>query len=366
MGVAAALLAGATILPASHSADAVTRSTGATTYPVRTHQNLVYAKSPAGSALTANVDSPIGDAKTAPVLIIIHGGGFNSGDKQGEAPYAEAMASVGFVTVNVNYTLATKTGAGYPVQVQEIQHAIQWTESYVYKYGGNPRKIALLGFSAGGYLAAEGALYDYNLPGQPIKAVVTLSAPLNLSALDQLLRARVAACGSSPTCPQVPQAPEVSAFAPLFEYLGCPKGSCSANLIRAASPSSHIKNNDPPFLIYNSANELIPRSQATDMGAALHAAGVSEKVVIVPGTQHGEAYLPEVDTDILTYLDKRLGLSQSVLQVSSTQSGSSGALTTLVVCCAVIIAASLSIALLAVRRRTAGRRNGGTSPMGGR
>lgn len=366
MGTATALLASVSILPASHAIATSTHAAVTSTYPVRTHHNLAYGPTVHGSALTADVDSPVGDAEKSPVLIIIHGGGFNSGDKQGEAPYAEAMASVGFVTVNVNYTLATKNGAGYPVQIQEIQQAIRWTISHVSRYGGNPRQLALIGFSAGGYLAAMAGLYENTLPGRPIKAVVTLSAPLDLPALDQLLRARLAACGQQPSCPQVPQAPLLSAFGTLFEFLGCPKGNCSTNLIRAASPTSRITRSDPDFLIFNSADELIPRSQATDMGAELRKTGVSEQVVIVPGSQHGEAYLPNVDASILKYLDLRFGLSKSTLPVIRAQSGSSGALTALVICCAIVIAGSLSLGLLAARRRTARHSNGDTAPMAGR
>jgi len=362
MGVAAALLAGASILPANHAAAAFA-------YSVRTHQNLVYGQSAHGSALTANVESPVGDAKQAPVVIVVHGGGWNSGDKKDEVPYAEAMTSEGFVTVNVNYTLSSAEAPGYPDQIQEIQQAITWTIAHARQYGGDPNQIVLVGFSAGAYLSAMAALRDSNLPGHPIKAVVTLSAPFDFPVVQAMLRQRVAMCGYSPSCPQDKQDPPqdtLAAFATMYDFLGCPTGNCSSQLLRAASPVTHVTTSAPPFLIFNSSDELIPSSQATDMADALKAAGVPEQVVIVPGSQHGEAYLPEVDGTILNYLDQRVGLPPSSLPASGTQPGSSGAMTALIICCAVLIAASLSVVLLAVRRRTARHSNGDTAPMAGR
>jgi acetyl esterase len=344
------IAATASLLAAVSAPLAVSSASAASTYPLRVHQNVVYGKSTQGTPLTADIYSPASDAGPSPMVVMIHGGGFNSGDKQGDTPYAESMASIGFVVVNVNYTLATPTLAGYPEQVQEMQSALRWSIAHARQYQGNPAKVSLVGFSAGGYLATMAGLLDANLPGRPVKAVVTLSAPLDFPALDQLLRARVAACGYRTSCAQMPQA-QLSAFGTLFEFLGCPKGKCSPQLIQQASPTTHVTPNAPDFLIFNSADELIPRSQATAMGTALKAAGVPESVVIVPGTQHGEAYLPSVSPAILNYLDRQVGLPQSGVPASPAPTRSSGPVTVLVVGCAVVLAASLVMVVLAARRR---------------
>ncbi len=347
-GLAVGLLA-AVSLPFASLASAASN-------PDQLHANIEYGKSPKGVPLRADIYTPTGEDGHAPVVIIVHGGGFNSGDKQGESQYSASMASNGFVAVNVNYTLSTPSASGYPQQVHEIQNAISWTIAHASEYGGDPHRIALVGFSAGGYLAAMASLLDSDLPGRPIKAVVTLSAPLDLPALDQLLRERVAACGYQTSCPQMPQAPQLSAFGTLFDFLGCPTGNCSSELIQGASPSSHVTGGAPAFLMFNSSDELIPRSQATDMGDALRSARVPEQVVIVPGSQHGETYLPDVDGNILTFLDGQLGVSQQGQTPISAPTGSSGTPTVLVVCCAVVAAGGLGVVMLAMRRRAAVRR----------
>lgn len=328
------------------------------TSQMQVHQNVVYGHSAAGAPLSEDVYSPTGDTTPGAVVIIVHGVFFTSGARQSVTSYAWSLAADGFLAVNVDYSLVKPGGGGgYPQQVQEIQQAVQWSIAHARQYGGDPRRIALVGFSAGAYLSAMAGLLDSDLPGRPVKAVVTLSAPLDLPALDQLFHARLAACGTNPSCPQVPQAPPLSDYyGPLFAFLGCSKGNCPAQLIRQASPSSHVTASSPAFLMFNSAREVTPSSQATDMGRLLHAAGVPEQVVIVSGSNPGQGYLGTVSPAILKFLGQRLGLPQPQLAASSTPARSTGTLAALVVCCVLAAAGSLGAVLLVTRRRAAEQR----------
>jgi acetyl esterase/lipase len=326
---------------------------------VRIDRGVVYGRSSQGSHLAGDVYIPAAETKPAPVVIIVHGGGFTSGGRQTEAPYAQALAAVGFVTFNVDYSLVSPGSRGYPRQVQEIQHAIQWTAGHASQFGGDPHRLALVGFSAGAYLSAMAGLLESGLPGRPVKAVVTLSAPLDLPPLYQLLRARLTACGTQTSCPRIPQAPPLSAFGTLFDFLGCPAGKCSEQLLHTASPSSHVTATAPAFLILNSANEVVPQSQATDMGSLLRDAGVPERVVIVPGNGHGAAILPVVSLAIAKFLGRQLGLpgvgNPPLASYSTPRLPSSGSgLTALVAGCGIAATGGLVLTLLALRKRSAG------------
>lgn len=346
---AAGLLAAVAACSAGQASPAPTA-----TSPTQVRQNVVYGHSAGGAPLTADVYSPTADATPYPVVIIVHGVFFTAGDKQSVSSYAWGLAAAGYLAVNVDYSLVTPQSRGYPEQVQEIQRAIQWSIAHARQFGGDPRRIALVGISAGGYLSAMAGLLDSDLPGRPVKAVVTLSAPLDLPALDQAFRARLAACGTQPSCPQVPKAPPLSAYyGPLFAFLGCNRGNCSAQLIQQASPSSHVTASAPAFLIFNSANEATPLSQAADMGQLLRATGVPEQVVIVPGSNSGQGYLATVSPAILKFLGQRLGMPQPRLVATSTPARATGTLDVLVACCALIAAGSLGGVLLAARRQTA-------------
>ena len=327
------------------------RGPGKGSVPSSAHLDVKYGRSASGSPLSEDVFSPNDRRGSAPMIIVVHGGGFTSGNAKGVAQYAKALAAVGFVAAGINYTLVRPHHAGYPEQVNEVRRAIQWNIANARRFGADPDRVALLGFSAGGYLAAMAGLLDSNIPGRPVRAVVTLSAPLDLPAIDRLLRARLAACGYRRRCPQLPHAPLLSSFGTLFEFLGCPTGHCSNKLIREASPTSHVSASAPPFLIFNSSHEFIPKNQATDMGRRLRHAGVGEQVVIVPGTRHATEYADEVSPKIVKFMKQRLGGVAPLRRFREGKVASSGGQSLLLTVCAIVAGVSVLVVAIGVRRR---------------
>nr|WP_321451942.1 alpha/beta hydrolase [uncultured Carboxylicivirga sp.] len=89
---------------------------------------------------------------TYPALVMIHGGGWRSGNKSMQVPMAQMIAKEGFVTIAVEYQLSLE--AQYPAPVHNIKAAIRWIRANAKKYNINPDKIAISGCSAGGQLAA--------------------------------------------------------------------------------------------------------------------------------------------------------------------------------------------------------------------
>lgn len=87
-----------------------------------------------------------------PVLIMIHGGGWRSGNKSLQVPMAEMLAAKGFVTVTVEYQLSLE--AKYPAAVYNIKSAIRWVRAHGADYFADTSKIAISGCSAGGHLAS--------------------------------------------------------------------------------------------------------------------------------------------------------------------------------------------------------------------
>ncbi|MDW7691324.1 alpha/beta hydrolase [Flammeovirgaceae bacterium SG7u.111] len=87
-----------------------------------------------------------------PALIMVHGGGWRSGDKSMQIPMAQKLAAKGFVTVCVEYQLSLE--AKFPAAVHNIKAAIRWMRANAEKYNIDPDKIAISGCSAGGQLAA--------------------------------------------------------------------------------------------------------------------------------------------------------------------------------------------------------------------
>lgn len=88
----------------------------------------------------------------SPGVILIHGGGWRSGNKSMQNPMAEEFAHHGYVAMSVEYRLSTE--ALYPAAVLDVKAAIKWLRSQAKKYHLNKDKIAVLGCSSGGQMAA--------------------------------------------------------------------------------------------------------------------------------------------------------------------------------------------------------------------
>jgi acetyl esterase/lipase len=85
-------------------------------------------------------------------VIIIHGGGWRSGSRMQHYPLAQHLAALGYTCFTPEYRLSTE--ALFPAAVYDIKAAIRWVRSNAAKYNVDTGKIAVLGFSAGGELAA--------------------------------------------------------------------------------------------------------------------------------------------------------------------------------------------------------------------
>ena len=88
----------------------------------------------------------------APVVIFVHGGSWESGDKRGYAWVGEAIAQLGFVAVLPNYRLMP--GTRFPAFVDDVARAVAHARARVIEWGGDTTRVVLMGHSAGAHLAA--------------------------------------------------------------------------------------------------------------------------------------------------------------------------------------------------------------------
>ena len=85
-------------------------------------------------------------------VIMIHGGGWRSGNRTQHYPLAESLAHLGYVCFTPEYRLSTE--ALFPAAVYDIKAAIRWVKANASTYNIDTSKIVIAGFSAGGELAA--------------------------------------------------------------------------------------------------------------------------------------------------------------------------------------------------------------------
>ena len=208
-------------------------------------------------------------ARRVPAVVIIHGGGFNDGDKgrPREINIGHTLALHGFVGMSINYQLAKEKGvATWPQPVYDAKASVRWLRKNAERLGLDPARIAVIGCSAGGNLAAILALtgprdeFDAASPYPEISAAVCCAIDfygavdlLNYHDMKMFAKTRA-------------EAPE---------------------LYRRASPASYADAHGAPLLIvHGTADETVALSQSETLAAALKRAGAPFEFVTIPGAPH--------------------------------------------------------------------------------
>lgn len=227
-------------------------------------KNVEYSR-PGGSPLYLDGHIPDGSGPF-PAIIIVHGGGWVRGDRRVEvAPLFQPLTEAGFAWFSIDYRLSNDI-MQFGVAIDDVKNAIRFVKAHASEYRIDPERIALIGESAGGQLAAMAALDPS--PDLRVKAVVGLYAPMDLVDLAKN-----------------------SALVPA-EIRNSLAGSPFESLILARlaqlSPVSNVKSGAPAFLlIHGTADALVPYAQSVQMCDRLHRAGAACEVYAVPGGGHG-------------------------------------------------------------------------------
>lgn len=223
-----------------------------------------------------------------PCVVCFHGGAWKVGSRKhlsqptrmidlgmpGKS-LLDVFASQGYVTVSVSYRLAP--ASKFPAQIRDAKTAVRFLRANAKQYHLDPDRIAALGFSAGGHLAAllgtadnvtefEGELYPEQ--SSRVQCVVDFFGPTDLTLY-----------GETPGI-------EKSFIAPFLGGLSNEK----LELYKRASPLEHVSKDDPPFLIlHGTADILVPIIHSERLHERLTAAGVKSELVPLKGAGHGWA-----------------------------------------------------------------------------
>jgi acetyl esterase/lipase len=127
-----------------------------------------------------DIYAPAKRSRAAPTLVFFYGGAWEFGRRAEYAFAARAFAAHGFVTVLPDYRLVPEVK--FPAFVEDCADAVAWAVENVAFYGGDPRRIALTGHSAGAYnammMVLDRRFLDHaGLADESVKAVVGLAGP---------------------------------------------------------------------------------------------------------------------------------------------------------------------------------------------
>lgn len=183
---------------------------------------------------------PSAKKQKSPTVILIHGGGWKSGDKSLEKYNASRLAKLGYNAFAVEYRLSPE--AVYPAAVDDIFSAIDFVINKSSSFNIDKNKIALMGESAGGHLASlVGIKYNQLKNKNVIKAVINFDGVMDMTTPSE---------SGKDTIPEKPSAAK--------QWLGFSFKE-NPDLWREVSPLNYINENSPAILFINSS---IPRFHA--------------------------------------------------------------------------------------------------------
>jgi acetyl esterase/lipase len=238
------------------------------TIPAQTLMNVSYGSDPRQQMdvylpAARNTDS-------TKVLIMIHGGGWTTGDKADFKPFVDTMKArlPQYAVFNINYRLSLNPNNVFPAQENDVKAAVEFIHSKASEYLIS-EKYVLIGASAGGHLSMLQG-YKYNSPVK-VKAVVSFFGPSDLTDMynypaggNPLLSLALAnAVGKTP------------AQDPVLYYNSSP-----FNFITTASP--------PTILLHGGADPLVSSSQSVAVKNKLQNLGVINQYVYYPTGGHGD------------------------------------------------------------------------------
>lgn len=249
------------------------------------------------TSLKLDLHRPQGE--NPPLIVYVHGGGWRAGSKE-DVPIAD-LYDRGFAIASVDYRLSTQ--AVFPAQVHDIKAAIRFLRANADLFHLNTTKIAIIGSSAGGHLAA---LVGVSNGSQELEGKV--GENLDQSSDVQTIVSYYGASNLETILSQ--STPKGRDFRiPALKLLLGDTPDKKPELAKLASPVTHLDKSDPPLLlIHGDADPQMPPQQSQELAKAYESLGLPVTLILLPGSLHGGAeFYDEERTGIVAkFLDKVL------------------------------------------------------------
>jgi acetyl esterase/lipase len=212
-----------------------------------------------------------GSTAPMPVVIHIHGGGWNHGSKESQTGFS-SWFKMGFAVVNIAYRLVDVAPA--PAAIEDVRAALYFVKTNASKYNFNPDKVVMSGGSAGAHLALMGGLLGNNRMfddkkkkevDMRVAAILSNYAPTDFTDTNS----------------------EMSRFKSLVRWLGAKAND--RDFRAAVSPVTHITADSPPvFIVHGDADPIVPYEQSVVLQQKLEHFQVPNNFITVKGGLHGK------------------------------------------------------------------------------
>ncbi|MEM1225706.1 MAG: alpha/beta hydrolase [Planctomycetota bacterium] len=253
-----------------------------------------------GDQIDVNVDDAVPIRVTGarrPAVVMVHGGGWITGDKWVQADYAKMLSEMGICVLNINYRLAPKNV--FPAMVDDVRSALLFVQKHSDALSVDRERIGLCGYSAGAHLSSLVAV----MADEPMETRLLSS---NWEADDERWRSMpsihgVCAGGTPSDFRSWPPANRTMAY-----FLGGSREEVPDNYL-GASITAHVSKDDAPMhLIHGETDFIVPYASGQNLLDALRQAGVSAQMTKIEGEGHMVTFRhPETIEAIRTFFQTR-------------------------------------------------------------
>ena len=208
------------------------------------------------------------EKKTDMALIAFPGGGYVDRAPYEGAGYAEFFANAGITAFAVAYRVAPHS---FPLPLLDARRAVRWVRAHAAEYGIDPQKIAVIGSSAGGHLAAMLSTY---------REGIDFEGTDEIDREDYIPNAQI-------LCYPVIADPTEGAISHADSYWNL-IGSRDVAFAQMLSPICHVSSDTPPaFIWHTSDDELVNVINSYRYGEALRRQTVPTELHVFPHGRHG-------------------------------------------------------------------------------
>jgi acetyl esterase/lipase len=285
---------------------------------VKAHQDLAYVE---GGHERQKLDLYLPEKASGPlpVIIWVHGGGWQAGSKDQCPPLRGGYLERGYAVASIGYRLSQH--AIFPAQIEDCKAAIRWLRAHAKEYSLDPQRFGVWGSSAGGHLVAllgtSGDVKEFEVganldQSSRVQAVCDYYGPTDFTMFVSTPGYESHATASSPEA----------------KLIG---GAVMENKDKAVRVNSitYVSKDDPAFLImHGDKDPTVPINQSQLLFAALKQAGVSAHFHTIHGAGHGGPGFAgkNIDEMVSAFFDERLKGSGAKVEALATESTANPAL----------------------------------------
>jgi len=286
---------------------------------VKAHRDLVYVE---GGHERHKLDIYLPEKADGllPLLIWVHGGGWQNGSKDGCPPLRGGYIERGYAVASINYRLSGH--AVFPAQIEDCKAAIRWLRAHAKEYNLDTKRFGVWGSSAGGHLVAligtSGDVKEFDVganldQSSRVQAVCDYYGPTDFTVFVTTPNYESHATDSSPEA----------------KLIG---GAVMQNKDKAArvNPITYVGKDDPPFLIVHGDKDgTVPLNQSQLLFEALKKSEVSAHFHTIHGAGHGGPGFAgkNIDDMVSTFFDERLKNTSAKIESLTTESTADPAMT---------------------------------------